>query len=133
MPYIKSKHLRKQARPFKMGMYFLGTIIVLLAWWLWMMGGSIPARLLIIGFLSVFFLSNYNRYKKIVMLDKLVSHKTLDNYLKINKITDIRKIHCVKCLSDKISNRNHISKAYREFYCSICGESLYYAERKDFI
>lgn len=130
---IKNKHLRKKAiLPAAFVCIFAMLIIIsLLASWLF--NGSLSGGLLLSAFFSIFCVTGWSYYNKTKKLDELMSRKTIHNYMKINKITETNKIYCSNCHSNRISSRNHVTKAFREFYCSMCGEPLYYVERKDFI
>ena len=107
------------------------TISMILVIWAIMAG--LPGGYTIAAILSLCSINGYKVYRKLKKTDKITSEKTIHNYMKINGISDANDIYCAHCKSTKISNRTHMSKVFREFYCSMCGETLYYVERKDYI
>jgi len=132
---IKNKHLRKQAIGPTITMLVFGAVVAAVIIMGFVVGTEKKemSSWLIAAFFSIFFLSGYKRYRILKKYDDLMARKTLPHYMKINAIKDINNINCSNCGAGKIANRNHSSKAFREFYCGVCGETLYYAERKDFI
>ncbi|WP_038196561.1 hypothetical protein [Xenorhabdus bovienii] len=128
---IKNRNLRKQAIVPVIFMVVFGFFIILSI--IESINKNIFSGILLSAFFSIFFITGLTRWNKLKKFDDLMSRKTLVNYLRNNEINDINKIFCSSCLSKKISNRNHTTKSFREFYCSVCGETLYYVERKDFI
>lgn len=130
---IKNKHLKRKAVLPAAFVCIFGILIIISLLASRLFNGSLSGGLLLSAFFSIFCITGLSQYKKIKKLDELMSRKNIHNYMKINKITEANKIYCSNCHSNRISNRNHVTKAFREFYCSICGETLYYVERKDFI
>ncbi|MDX7986505.1 hypothetical protein FE392_04030 [Xenorhabdus sp. 12] len=128
---IKNKKLRNQAILPVMFMIVFG-FLALLSIATSIFKGNFGG-ILLSAFFSVFFIIGFAGLNKVKKFDDLMSKKTLANYLKNNELNDMDKISCSNCSSKKISNRNHTTKVFREFYCSVCGETLYYVERKDFI
>ena len=129
---MKNKHLMKKAIAPIILMGIFGVIIALIIIDCalenkWTGGLGLAA------FCLIFFMNGFITYRRLKKADELTSKKTIHNYMKINGISDANHIYCAHCNSNKISNRNHMTKIFREFYCSMCGETLYYVERKDFI